>query len=218
VKKIITYFICAGFSIFIFAFHACKKTALIEGKLIIKRMDNGAAVYGAKVMIFETEADSVDFVTTSKTPYGIYYSNSLGEVPLSLKTNSGKSYPVIVTCSRYFNSTQTSGSVIVLEKKTNYNQEITLYPEAFVKLHVRNTSPVNSSDSIYVPGCSSKKFSFIGTYVDTTFLFCNDCSCKFFGGYSYNLPYVVVKNSASVQKNFGFTTVSLDTVNVMIDY
>jgi hypothetical protein len=205
-----------GFLLFV---GACEKASeRIDCKLYVVQSGTDLPVAGAKVLVFETEPAAYNFDTSPTAAHAVVYTDANGQAKLYFKAKPNMEYRVLVSCSKYLDS-YASNSVYP-QVPTGNKKSITvgLLAKGFVKLHLKNTSPYDSTDVISVKSCSSKKFAFSGKNVDTTFLYCLDCSCYFTGNSNYTGAYWVIKNNAISPRYFGFKTQNFDTIKVDINY
>ncbi|MGZ3933215.1 MAG: hypothetical protein ACXVP0_18645 [Bacteroidia bacterium] len=199
---------------------ACEKSSeRIDCTITVTDASTGKAISGAKVLIFETEPAAFNFDTEVTAAHAIVYTDVNGQAKAYFRARSDKEYPVLVSCANYVDSYASNGDYPKLPTGTKKTLVVKLSAEAFVKLHLKNTAPFDQNDSITVQGCSSKNFAFKGSAVDTTFLYCYDCSCRFKKNATYSqLSYQVIKNNSASTFSFGFSTHSQDTVTVNINY
>ena len=100
--------------------------------------------------------------------------------------------------------------------KDKQKQVLTLYTESYVKLHVKNVNPFNQSDLIsFNSACNT--YTIAGT-ADSTFLWCYDCDCKWYGNYNHTGGAFITKNGKDTTVHFNFETRPYDTITVNINY
>lgn len=229
--KILNRFVIGIFQtsliIFCCVLFSCKKDKesidenQIDCTVTVKQNGTNTPVQGASIMLFETDPGSALSVTVNSTPIKTFTTDANGQSKIEFQGKADKSYPVIVTASKYFDS----GSSIPLVKKGVSGSSIFfgIYPEAYVKLHIRNTQPFDVYDYVqFGSTCimSQNEYYFQGNSIDTTFLYrsLDGCDYRWWGNYSFQDGYDITRNSTKQTKQFSFTTIPFDTITVTIDY
>jgi hypothetical protein len=106
--------------------------------------------------------------------------------------------------------------VSVTPGKKNFSTTIYMYAESYVKLHVKNVNPYNQYDLIkFNSGCYTYSFQGI---IDTSFLWCDNCNCAWFGNFNFEAGAFITKNNFDTVMHFQFTPIPHDTINIMINY
>ena len=129
-----------------------------------------------------------------------------GAFSFEFKAERDYMYAVSATAYNY------SGGFTVIDKfKNNKNETISLDPHAWVRLHVKNTSPFDSNDFINIVNFDPA-FGFYGTTVDTVVV------GRVHGGMNWNFQWYTTKNGVNTSSAATVFSPIFDTVNYDLNY
>ncbi len=143
-------------------------------------------------------------------PYMDTYTNSDGGFSFNYKAEKGYTYSLGASATNYFD--QQSGIIYVDSDKNNKKEKILLNPHAYLKLHIKNTSPFDGSDEISV-NFISHPFSFYGTAVDTILTV-----QAVFGNVNNSIYWGVKKNGVITNNSSSVYCSAFDTTLYNLNY
>ncbi len=181
-----------------FTFLSCKKdkeNIIIKGK--ITNYTNNAGENNVKVVLYAKKIESGVY-NANYTVLGRCTSSSTGEYSIEIENQNVDDYKITFEKDGFFNEEtkfkQTSIS------SNQYVKNLTIYPSAWLKIHIKNAAPTGDSDFFsynitegykdYTDACL-KKSQYTGTSVNTYE------SGKIIGNMNIKIEYTVVKNNNS---------------------
>ena len=156
----------------------------IDATIYVKEFKTNKPIANAKVLITRGKSGS----GYGGMEVATIYTDENGKADYGDK-NADKDYMYYAEAYKdnYFNTH--NQQVSVTRGKKNFETTIVMYAESYVKLHVKNVNPFNNIDLIqFLSFCNSNpSVQLQGENIDTTFLYCVDCDCKWFGNYFYEM-------------------------------
>lgn len=192
---------------------SCKKISQhkIDATIYVKEYKTEKPLVNAKVVI--TKGRSGSGIGTSEVT--TLYTDAFGKVEYNTKdADEDYMYYAEAYKDTYFDTHNQQVSVTPGVK--NFSATIYMYAESYVKLHVKNVNPFNQFDLIkFNSGCYT--YTFQG-FIDTTFLWCDNCNCAWFANYNFSGGAFVTKDNISSNPHFSFTPPPHDTITIDINY
>ena len=97
-----------------------------------------------------------------------------------------------------------NAQVLVTPGEKNFTTTIFMYAHSWVKLHVKNVNPYDQFDYITIQSfCNT--FYLQGISIDSTFLWCFHCHCKWKADFDYEIALGVTKNQSLNTIHLAFT-------------
>lgn len=191
---------------------SCKKISnnKIDATIYVKEFKSETPIVNAEVQILRGKPNlgyGTELVET-------IYTDNDGKAIYKTKVDKNYNYYAFAKPDNYYND---DDQVIISRGKRDFNTTIYKYAKAYVKLHLINNSPINQFDLIHLQS-SCYSYNFQGQNTDTTILWCDECSCDFWGGYSYNSGCWITKNNITTNLHYSFTPIPFDTITVEINY
>ena len=148
------------------------------------------------------------------------YTDNEGKVDYN-SNNADKDYMYYAEAckDKYFDTHNNQVSVTRGEK--NFETTIFMYAESYVKLHVKNVHPFNQIDLITIDTyCQNLQYAYQlqGINIDTSFVWCIDCDCRWFGNYNYDAAFTFRKNNIDSTLLYHFIPIPNDTIILIVDF
>lgn len=202
-----------AFLLMFFLFTTCKKdkTIIVNGT-VVDETRSLTGISNATVYLQERKSDLTCF---SCLPYTIatYNADASGHFSFSFEGREGYVYSVVGSATNYF-SNIASGDDISVDSRTKDNIEVTLKPVAWLKLHLKNTTPFDGTDQIgadnsFVTGGGG---TFSGTTVDTIVV------GSVYGNNDVKVVWFVTKNGLQTPHSAILFCPRFDTTSYNINY
>ena len=134
-----------------------------------------------------------------------------GKFQFDFTAEEGYRYSITAEAPKYFNNFYTGGLILDVGKKNH--PLVGLQPEAYLKLHIKNTQPFDENDQVGINGeWSGSPEQFYGTSVDTfTFR-------KVTGNGNISIYWGVIKNSLTTNNSDSVYCPAFDTAFYNINY
>jgi hypothetical protein len=142
------------------------------------------------------------------------YTNEDGMATYKTKVDKNYSYYAFSRLDGYYNE---DNQVVLTRGERNFKTTIFKYANAYVKLHIKNVNPFNQNDLIHF-NSSSNVYNFQGLNIDTTFLWCYEFNCAWFGNYFFEGAGFITKNGIDSRHLFFYTPIPHDTITIVINY
>lgn len=189
-----------------------------------KKNDNNEADATIYVKQYKTEtpiANAMVLITRGRPGSGVggtvvdtLFTDSNGKVNYNKTLDEKYMYYAEAYKDTYFDTHNNQVSVTLGKK--NFKTTIYMYAYSYVKLHVKNVNPVDQFDLIkFNSGCYTYALQGI---IDTTFIWCDNCNCAWFGGYDYEGGAFIVKNGLNTTQHFTYIPPPHDTITIDINY
>lgn len=196
----------------LFLFTTCKKdkTIIVNGT-VVDETRSLTGISNATVYLQERKPDLTCF---SCLPYTIatYNADASGHFNFSFEGRKGYAYSVVGSATNYFNNIA-SGDDISVDSRTKDNIEVTLKPVAWLKLHLKNTTPFDGSDQIGISGgFTGSPLQYYGMSVDSI------CFFKVSGNSNVRIGWGVIKNGIQTNYLGSVYCPRFDTTSYNINY
>jgi hypothetical protein len=179
---------------------SCKKnknTITINGK--IYDPNAGTYISGASITISSSKVSS-GFYNSNYTDIATTTTDANGAFTFEFEQEKSAGYRFYITKDNYFDNTIDIPDADI-QPENVYAPTFEFYPEGYLKLHVKNSSPYNADD-------------YIGYYYDITNINCVDCCTNtVFKGYgkTYDTTYTCkAYGNNNVQVNWHVTKFGMD--------
>ncbi|MBA3283755.1 MAG: hypothetical protein H0U27_01675 [Nitrosopumilus sp.] len=183
----------------------------IQAGIFVKQHKTNTPIANAMLLITRGVPPSGFGTTVIDT----LYTDGNGKAFYNKKVDENYMYYAEAYKDGYFDTHNQQVDVKPGEK--NFTTTIYMYAHSWVKLHVKNVNPYDPFDKINIKStCGS--FNMIGTSIDTSFIWCDECHCKWMGDYYFGASFSVVKNDSLSKFIFDFTPIPHDTIIVEINY
>lgn len=192
---------------------------LVGCRKINHETDVSGTVYDATTMAVISQAhvylskENGNCFSCNPAPFKDTYSDANGNFSFHYKADKGYSYSLGATATNYFE--EPGGSIYVDNFKNNKNEKILLKPHAYLKLHIKNTTPFNGDDIIDVGNSFVSSVgggAFYGSQVDTIAI------GEVFGNYTNNVIWFVTKNGVQTPYSAMVYCPRFDTAFYNINY
>lgn len=212
--------ILASISI-VFSLSNCKKDKnIIKISGTIYDPNTKAYVQGAHITISASKITD-GFYNSNYSDIASTTSDASGVFSFEFEKDKTAGYRFYVYKDHYFDvTTDVADDDIV--SGTTYTPQYNLYPEGYIKLHVKNNTPINSNDFIaysYTSGivqclgcCTNTTFKGYGTSYDTII------KCKTYGNQDVKINWHVAKFGTDVAYSDTITAVAFDTTLYQLFY
>jgi len=199
-------------SYIIIGFSSCKKVSndQIQAGIYVKQYKTNTPIANALVLITRGAPGSGVGTAIVDT----LYTDEFGRVKYDKEVDENYMYYAEAYKEGYF-STHNNQAGVTPGKK-DFTTTIYMYAHSWVKLHVKNVNPYNQFDVIkFNSGCYTYQFQGI---MDTTFLWCDNCNCAWFGDFNFDAGAFIIKNNLNYTQHFSFIPPPHDTITVNINY
>lgn len=189
----------------------CKKDSgktTIEG--IVFETSASNRVGGATVYLM---AQSNDCLTCPVGAIKSTTTNNAGEFDFTFEAEDGVSYKLVAKKDKYFENAIVESPLIENGRK-NKKKDLHIYPEGFIRLHVKNTQPFDGNDEIgiRVKYGYGGGYSFGGSMVDTTFIE------QTRGNEVISINWFTKKDGKYQNYEGSVTSIKFDTVSFTLNY
>ncbi len=195
-----------------FSFASCKKDKLTKVTgVVVDETRSLSGINNATVYLQERKSDLTCF---SCLPYTIatYNADASGHFSFSFEDREGYAYTVVGSATNYFSNIATGDDVSV-DSRTKNNIEVTLKPVAWLKLHLKNTTPFDGSDQIGISGnMHGVPQQYYGMSIDSI------CFFEVFGNSDVNINWGVIKNTTQTNYSGYVHCPRFDTTSFNINY
>ena len=188
---------------------SCKKNngpRIVEGKVQNSTTSEGIA--GATVYLMQRNPDCF---SCQGTKIANTTADSEGNFHFEFTPEEGFRYSIGAEASKYFNNYYKGG-----ESFDHYEKEslmtVGLDPEAWLKIHIKNTQPVDGTDHIGINLFLGGGVGYYGTHVDTFLI------QKVYGSRSITVPWFVTKNNVTNNYSSQVYSSQFDTTLYTITY
>lgn len=199
------------FILLTFAGFSCKRYETnVWGE--VKDGSTGSSIGGATVYLLETKNSCF---TCSGSTIQRTVTGSSGVFYFDFTAHDGYSYDVAAEANNYFSNLGTGGVHLTAGQKNKL--QVPLQPKAWLKIHLKNTSPFDIYDLISVSGewNGSNWFNYYGTQVDTIV---SGCPVIVTGNRNIKNYWNVTKNSVQSSYNGQIYCPRFDTTLYKINY
>lgn len=179
----------------------------IEGT--VKDATTLAPIPNATILLLRKESECF---SCSYNLYKTFSADGNGKYFYEFTREKEYSYVAGARAQKYFDDDTQINISIGKNKK-----DILLHPAAYLKLHIKNTQPVDIYDAIEFQSFAAD-YDFYGMAIDTTFLYCRDFDCKEFGNQTNTVQYWVTKNGITTYYSASVYCPSFDTTMYNINY
>jgi hypothetical protein len=190
----------------------CKKVKNneIDASIYVKQYKTNTPIANAKILITRGTPGS----GIGSTVVDSLFTDANGKATYNKTVDKNYMYYAEVYKDKYFDTHNQQVSVTRGEK--NFTTTIFMFTHSYVKLHIKDVTPFNQFDLIkFNSGCYTYSFQGI---IDSTFLWCDNCNCAWFGNYSFQAGAFITKNSINSTQQFSFTPTPFDTLTININY
>ncbi len=198
----------------LFAFVSCKKDKIthVTG-VVVDATRSLSGIDNAKVYLQAIKADFTCFSCLAQT-VATYNADASGRFSFSFVGDEGYSYSVVGSAQNYYSNIGT-GDYTSLDKEQKNMIEVELKPVAWLKLHVKNTSPFDAADEIdvdntFVSGGNGGPL--YGNAIDTVI------SGSVSGNSNVNIVWFVTKNGIQTTYSSTLFCSRFDTTSYTINY
>lgn len=197
-----TKYLTAIFLFAIFLFIACKKNkpTSVSGTVVDATTSTGIA--NATVYLQQTENNCF---SCQPGTIATYTADANGNFNFNIDGQKGHRYSVVASATNYFNNFGTGGSSI--DEHTANTITVSLNPVAWLKLHIKNTTPFDTQDRI-----SLEYYEFYGASIDTSIII------KKYGNANNQIYYWVTKNNIEQTLSINPYCIAFDTTLYNINY
>ncbi|MFA4853246.1 MAG: hypothetical protein WC868_11370 [Bacteroidales bacterium] len=206
-KKLI---FCFFLLIFCFSFTSCKKDekrTIVEVTALDKTTNN--VIPNAKITLV-AETSSTFMGPSYYAVIEEKYTNIAGKFTFDFKANKSYGYFLVASAEHYYNTDEHTGNIE--NSKMNY-VAIPLQPEGFLKVFIKNTTPFDNADKIYVGSYDIDLGGYYyGTAVDTFTI------GRTWGNVNRNLNWQVTKNEMINNYSTYIFVTAYDTTIYTINY
>ncbi|HEV7231528.1 MAG TPA: carboxypeptidase-like regulatory domain-containing protein [Bacteroidia bacterium] len=188
---------------------SCKKTQRTHVDGSTKDASNLNTISGATVYLKQRDPNCSSCF--SGTNVSQTRSDANGKFTFDFNANNGYLYNVSATADKYLNNLSSGGSNLANGQDNEVN--IQLQPAGFLKIHVKNTSPHDAWDVLWmhsVLGTDSAAFK--GISIDTSF------TQTVYGSSANPLTWSVKKNGVLTLHNAYVNCVAFDTTYYSLNY
>ena len=216
-KNFISFF---RITLILLSFTCCKKETLHTAvKGVVADKTNCNALPNAAVYLLEGEVKLI-------YPYYFYIAidstvtNNNGEFSFDLTAKKGMDYAVTAMVDKYYYLYDTEW-IFIAEGKANY-VVIGLQPEAFLKIHIKNTQPYDFNDLITIGGDwnNTAPHNYYGIDVDTFVVNINHIgnANPVSGNNNVNIIWWITKNNIETEHSDSVYCLAFDTTVYEINY
>ena len=136
-----------------------------------------------------------------------------GKFKFDFRAEEGYRYSITAEAPKYFNNFYTGGLILDVGKKNR--PLVSLQPEAYLKLHIKNTQPFDINDIIsintpFYPG--GPGITYYGNFIDTIAV------GKVYGNFNNQFTYWVTKNAIQTKYSDSVYCPAFDTTFYNINY
>jgi hypothetical protein len=143
------------------------------------------------------------------------YTDALGKAVYNKNIDENYMYYAEAYNENYFDTR--NSQVSVTAGKKDFKTTIFMYAHSYVKLHVKNVNPFNQFDYITIQSICNT-FYLQGSIIDSTFIWCDECHCKWMADFYYEAAIGVTKNNILNTMHITFTPIPHDTTTLNINY
>lgn len=194
-------------------FASCKKEKItyVNG-VVVDATRSLSEISNATVYLQERKSDPTCFSCFAQT-IATYNTDASGRFSFSFLGQDGYSYSVVASAQNYHSNIGT-GDYNSLDKGQENNIEVELSPVAWLRLHLKNTTPFDASDEIdasnsFVTGAAAPLY---GTTIDTIITGLVNGNSK------VDAVWFVVKNGIPTNHSASIYCPRFDTTTYLIDY
>lgn len=199
--------------VFVVCINGCTKDNSGVGNdsgIHVKQYGTGTPIANAMVVITRGALGS----GVGTAPVETLYTDNEGKTRYTGSIDRNYMYYAEAYKNNYFDTHDNQASV---SSATNYSPTIYMYAYSYVKLHVKNVNPFDHFDWIDVQS-QCNQYIFQGLSIDTTFIWCDECNCAWFGNFFYEAAIGYNKNQTDYVTHINFTPISFDTITVNINF